>query len=145
MRGDGVERMLCHYVGGAWRAPLSVDMDEAGADRVVLAGAADLARALRIAMAAAAVIPPLPPVAFVAVTAAGAREDLARIREGLAAGQAQILIAAAQEALLALDILDELGPAAHPAGRIALLFGRASALHACFAQLAAQGPDDAAQ
>lgn len=48
---DWAERRLTHFVAGDWRAPLSVRMGEGP---MVLAGSADVARALAAARAAAA-------------------------------------------------------------------------------------------
>lgn len=51
---DLAERRLTHFVGGAWRAPLSQRMAGGARGRMVLAGPADLARAVAAATAAAA-------------------------------------------------------------------------------------------
>lgn len=53
MDGDLSERRLTHFVGGAWRAPLSQRMAGGPRGRRVLAGAEDLARAIGAAGAAA--------------------------------------------------------------------------------------------
>jgi len=51
--GDLSERRLTHFVGGAWRAPLSQRMAGGPRGRRVLAGPEDLARAIGAAGAAA--------------------------------------------------------------------------------------------
>lgn len=50
---DLAERRLTQFIGGAWRAPLSQRMAGGPRGRMVLAGAADVARALGVAGAAA--------------------------------------------------------------------------------------------
>ncbi|GGH56159.1 aldehyde dehydrogenase family protein [Frigidibacter albus] len=61
MDGDLSERRLTHFVGGAWRAPLSQRMAGGRRGRRVLAGPEDLARALAVADAAAPEWHALPP------------------------------------------------------------------------------------
>ncbi len=53
MDGDLSERRLTHFVGGAWRAPLSQRVAGGPRGRRVLAGPEDLARAMAVAAAAA--------------------------------------------------------------------------------------------
>lgn len=50
---DLAERRLTHFVGGAWRAPLSQRMAGGARGRMVLAEPVDLARAMAAALAAA--------------------------------------------------------------------------------------------
>lgn len=147
---DLIEALLTHYVGGAWRAPLSTDMADVpgvGA-RLVLAGPADFARAGAAAAAAlpgwAALGPAgradalagvarsgapagAPGLALIAAAALPATALAPAVTGRLLAGAAVLLLPDPAAPLPALGLIRALHRAALPAGVVALLHGTADA------------------
>jgi hypothetical protein len=151
--GDLTERRLTHYVGGAWRAPLSDRLVPAAGGPVVAAGPQDAARAFRLtgpgpapaadlasalaavtgAEGAAAPHPPAPDAAtgrggrvlILPAPDAQAEALLAAVLEELAAGAGVVLLPPPERALGAMALVAALHHAGLPAGRLSLLQGDA--------------------
>ncbi|AMY69712.1 hypothetical protein [Frigidibacter mobilis] len=147
MQDDLAERRLTHFVGGAWRAPLSQRMAGGPRGRRVLAGPQDLARALAVAAQAAPEWAALAPAARAGLLAAAGLEvpeapatfpaapllrftlpQPARLAGMLASGRVLVLVAPRASPPAWLGLIEALRGAGLPPGVLNLLNGRAADL-----------------
>ena len=146
MDGDLSERRLTHFVGGAWRAPLSQRMAGGPRGRRVLAGPEDLARAWAVAAAAApgwAMLPPGLRAGLLAEAGLEAAEapgipatpllrftlpGPAKLGALLASGRVLVLVAPRATPRAMLGLIEALRSAGLPPGVLNLLNGHAADL-----------------
>ncbi|NBB99032.1 MAG: hypothetical protein GVY34_12860 [Alphaproteobacteria bacterium] len=124
MDPEDPELWLCHYVGGAWRAPLSTRVEPVRSEtgrmlgRVVLANAADLARAKALSRKVTAQDER---VYQQQIARMDLRNRLRRISQpGSVTGP--IYLAHPEDAVVALDLACKLHSAGLRPGAFALLF-----------------------